>query len=203
MRYGLLLQLPLSKVLADINSVLLPMKEPSMFATLAALRFDDSKQLEYLSAGHCPLLHYRRRSGDVVRHSMSQFPLGLFVSTRYASLRIPYEGGDIFVLVTDGLLETGEDQDADCGLERLSETVRRLSDQPVAEIVEAIYGHARQDGPQQDDQTILLVRINEDLESQNRDAQPDQCPKLQDASRALEAKWQNLLGDLATELARD
>src|SRR5713226_3535478 len=82
-RYGLLLGQPLAKLLDDINFVLPGIKEPNMFATLAALRFDSSNEVEYISAGHIPLLHYRRRNGDVVRYSMSQFPLGLFAGAGY------------------------------------------------------------------------------------------------------------------------
>jgi serine phosphatase RsbU (regulator of sigma subunit) len=53
-RYGLLLGQPLTKLLEGINHVLPGVKEPHMFATLAALRFDRTNQVEYVSAGHVP-----------------------------------------------------------------------------------------------------------------------------------------------------
>src|SRR5450631_994462 len=39
-RYGLLLRRPLSSLFSDLNRLLPQVKEASMFATLAALRFD-------------------------------------------------------------------------------------------------------------------------------------------------------------------
>src|ERR1700761_7448446 len=41
-RYGLLLEQPLAKLLDDLNSVLRAIKEPAMYLTIAALRFDGS-----------------------------------------------------------------------------------------------------------------------------------------------------------------
>ncbi len=48
MRYGLLLRQPLTRLLADINSVLGTLKEPNMYLTLAVLRFDGSQEVEYI-----------------------------------------------------------------------------------------------------------------------------------------------------------
>jgi phosphoserine phosphatase RsbU/P len=76
MRYGLLLRQSLPALLESMNRVLPAVKESSMYATLAALRFDGAGKAEYVSAGHPPLLHYRRRQKDVVRCRMAQFPLG-------------------------------------------------------------------------------------------------------------------------------
>ena len=166
-----------------------------MFATLAALRFDGSNEVEYISAGHVPLLHYRRRNGDVVRYSMSQFPLGLFAGPGYVSRRIRYEAGDIFALVTDGVVEAGEDQDADLGFERLAQILRDFPERPLPEITAAVHAEVNRRGIQQDDQTVLLVRAAEHVA-------PDQPHEGADGSEALEARWRKLLDDLASELAR-
>jgi serine phosphatase RsbU (regulator of sigma subunit) len=196
-RYGLLLGQPLAKLLNDINLVLPALKDSNMFATLAALRFDDSNQVEYLSAGHVPLLHYRRRYGDVVRHSMSQFPLGLFTNAAYASRRIPYEAGDVFALITDGVVEAGEDRDADSGLEQLARILRDSPAHPLSEIVEAMHAEAQRHGPQPDDQTVLLIRAMTESGADARDLAPGP------SSDALEVKWRKLLDELAEELAQD
>jgi serine phosphatase RsbU (regulator of sigma subunit) len=204
MRYGLLLHRPIAKLLDDVNLVLPSVKEPNMFATLAVLRFDASNEVEYISAGHVPLLHYRRRSGDVVRYAMPQFPLGMFAAAGYAPRRIRYQAGDILVLVTDGVVEVGEERDAAFGFEWLSQIVRNLAQRPLSEIVEGINGELRRYGMQQDDRTVLLVRTVEG----NDDADPNISPTRRqndgdDAPEALEAKWRKLFDDLTTELARD
>lgn len=158
MRFGLDLGQSLPQLLDRVNGILPGIKEPSMFATLAALRFDESPEVEYVSAGHLPLLHYRRRTGRVVRYSMDQFPLGLLDGEGYVSRRIHYDAGDIFVLVTDGIVEAGEDRDASSGLDRLEQILCDHSEFPLSEIFEAIQMDARFQGIQHDDQTVLLLR---------------------------------------------
>jgi serine phosphatase RsbU (regulator of sigma subunit) len=214
-RYGLLLRQPVAKVLQDLNRVLPSIKEPHMFATLAALRFDRSNvagnvvehlaenEVEYVSAGHVPLLHYRRRSRDVVRYCTPQFPLGLFAGADYVSRRIRYEAGDIFALVTDGVVEVGEDRDADLGFERLAQILLQLPERPLSEIVEAIFTDLKQHEIQQDDQTVLLVRAVAEHDAHQHDSAPTHQNQRADSPEPLEARWRKLLDDLAAELARN
>lgn len=160
-RYGLHLGNCLPHLLDDINSVLPAVKQSNMFATFAALRFDGSSEVEYISAGHVPLLHYRQRFHDVVRHSMPQFPLGLFESDGYVSSRIRYEAGDIFGLVTDGVVEAGIGWDAEFGLEGVAQSLCDIAGRPLAEALDrvqaAVTGHTGH-GMAHDDRTVLLVR---------------------------------------------
>jgi len=204
MRYGLLLGQPLTKLLDDLNCVLPGVKQPNMFATLAALRFDGSSHLEYISAGHVPLLHYRQRTGEVVRHSMSQFPLGLLAGEGYVSRHVRYEAGDIFALVTDGVVEVGEEQDADLGCERLAQMLCDLAERPLSDIAEGMHTEVRRHGTQRDDQTILLVRAVAEGVAQNDAGRQDLVPNQPEArAEALETRWRMLLDDLAAELASD
>jgi serine phosphatase RsbU (regulator of sigma subunit) len=193
-RFGLLLEQPLPKLLEAINAILPALKEPSMFATLGALAFDGSNFAEYISAGHPPLLHYRRRAGDVIRHSISQFPLGLFPNTVYRSRRIRYDPGDVFALITDGMVETGEDPDPDLALDRLSRTLCDHPDAPLQEILDAAFAQAALDGAPRDDRSLLLVRM---AASPAASCQPP-LP-LEDQ----EARWRHFLDELEDELAHE
>ncbi len=202
-RYGLLLGQSLAKLLDGINSVLPSVKEPNMFATLAALRFDSSNAFDYISAGHVPLLHYRRRRRDVVRYSMSQFPLGLFPAATYLSRRIRYEPGDIFALVTDGIVELAEDQDADLGLDLLTRTFLSLPHRPLPDIVAAILAEVDRHGAPQDDQSVLLVRAVAENDAGHHNTVKESPDAGVDDPQSGEARWSKLLEDLAEELARE
>jgi serine phosphatase RsbU (regulator of sigma subunit) len=203
-RYGLLLGRPIAKILDDLNLVLPSVKTPNMFATLAALRFDGPNEVEYISAGHVPLLHYRRRSGDVVHHAMCQFPLGLFAAAGYAPQRIRYDAGDLFVLVTDGVVEAGDERDAADGFERLSQIVSDLADRALPEIAAAVNTEVARHGAQEDDRTVLLIRAV----AGNDASDPETAPIPSqgdgtDAPEALEARWRKLLDELTAELECD
>jgi phosphoserine phosphatase RsbU/P len=125
-----------------------------MYATLAMLYVDGSTQAEYALAGHVPILHYRHCSRDTDRLSMEQFPLGLIPGGR-----VSYSPGDMFLLLTDGITEVVNEQDEEFGLARLEQLLSKLAAQPLSQIWELVMGEVKQYGEQQDDQSLLPLRV--------------------------------------------
>jgi sigma-B regulation protein RsbU (phosphoserine phosphatase) len=150
-------QMPVT-ALESVDRVLPDLKEPEMFATLALLRFDGPSEAEYALAGHPPILHYRHDRQDTARLSMEQLPLGLFPGGSYASQRVIYSPRDLFLMVTDGITEVANARDEEFGLDRLQELLTRHSTKALPEIWDLIMREVRQHGPQQDDQSLLLLR---------------------------------------------
>jgi sigma-B regulation protein RsbU (phosphoserine phosphatase) len=148
-------------LLESADRVLPSVKEADMYATLAMLYFDASTQAEYAVAGHLPILHYRYRGGDTARLSMEQFPLGLIPGGRYESQRVSYSPGDMFLLLTDGITEVVNERDEEFGLARLEQLLSKLAAQPLSQIWELVMGEVRQHGAQQDDQSLLLLRVRQ------------------------------------------
>lgn len=158
-RQGLRFGQSLPALLDGLNRVLPAVKEPQMYVTLAALQFDSPADVRYIVAGHPPLLHYRHSKQDVIRCGMEQFPLGLFPDVAYASNRVCCGPGDIFALVTDGLTEVACARGEEFGLTRVEELLRQNAARPLPEIFEAVLAAVALHGAQQDDQTLLLVRV--------------------------------------------
>ncbi|MFZ0734349.1 MAG: PP2C family protein-serine/threonine phosphatase [Candidatus Sulfotelmatobacter sp.] len=146
-------------LLESADRVLPAVKEPDMYATLAMLYFDGSTQAEYALAGHVPILHYRHCSRDTARLSMEQFPLGLIPGGRYASQRVSYSPRDLFLLLTDGITEVVNERDEEFGLARVEQLLSQHEDQPLSQIWETIMGEVKRHGVQQDDQSLLLLRV--------------------------------------------
>jgi len=127
----------------------------------AAIYRPDNRELRYLSAGHPPLLH--RRGDDVtLLGEGDQIPLGVLRDYEYRNNEVTAQAGDIFVLYTDGLIETRDEQGRDFGLERLRELVAQAPDDSAQAlcniVVQAIQAH--QGGPLgSDDQTLLVLRL--------------------------------------------
>jgi hypothetical protein len=145
--------------LESVDRVLADLKEREMFATLVLLRFDGSGEAEYALAGHPPILHYRHGSKDTARLSMEQLPLGLIPGGSYASKRVIFSPRDLFLMVTDGITEVANAKDEEFGLTRLQELLTRHATRALPEIWELIIREARQYGLQQDDQSLLLLRV--------------------------------------------
>lgn len=146
-------------LLESADRVLPAVKTADMYATLALLRFDGSAQAEYALAGHLPILHYQHQSGDTVRLSMEQFPLGLIPGGHYASQRVGYSSLDVFLLLTDGVTEVVNERDEEFGLARLERLLREHAAEPLSQIWALVMGEVRQHGAQQDDQSLLLLRV--------------------------------------------
>ena len=151
-------QIPVA-ALESVDRVLPDLKEPEMYATLALLRFDGSREAEYAVAGHPPILHYRHGSRDTARLSMEQLPLGLIPGGSYASKRAFYSPRDLFLMLTDGITEVANARDEEFGLTRLQELLTQHATRALPELWDLIMREVRQYGRQQDDQSLLLLRV--------------------------------------------
>jgi Stage II sporulation protein E (SpoIIE) len=151
-------QMPVA-ALESVDRVLADLKKREMFATLALLRFDGSSEAEYALAGHPPILHYRHGCRDTALLSMEQIPLGLIPGGSYASKSVIYSPRDLFLMVTDGITEVANVRDEEFGLIRLQELLTQHAARALPEILDLIMREVRQYGPQQDDQSLLLLRV--------------------------------------------
>src|ERR1700731_2396063 len=146
-RQGLLMRFSMPALLDSVNSVLPSVKEPDMFVTFAALRFDTSDIAEFTLAGHPPLLHFSQSAQSVSCRSMIQYPLGLMSEGGYVSECVHFGPGDIFALVTDGLIETLNQKDEEFGIQRLKDLILQNAAPPLPEIFDALIAAVSAFGP--------------------------------------------------------
>jgi len=148
-------------LLASLNRVLPAVKEPHMYATLALLSFDPaSREVEYALAGHLPILHYRASNGVIDRLTSEEFPLGMFADIAFTSRRVPYSRGDIFVLFSDGVVETENEFAEQFGLDRLCDRMRAVISQNPDDLVQELLSVASTGfGRSDDDRSLLVVKI--------------------------------------------
>ena len=166
MRQAWLAQLPLPTLLESVNAVLPAVKEPQMYATLAALRFDTPSHVEFALAGHPAILHYRRNSQDITHRTMEQFPLGLMPNPGYVSAQVSCDPGDLFVVVSDGLIETANANEEEFGLARLEQLIVSHAAEGLPEIYDDLMHAVSNFGEQRDDRTVLIVRMREKTQDQ-------------------------------------
>jgi len=90
---------------------------------------------------------------------MEQLPLGLMPGGRYSSRRVAYSGRDVFLMLTDGISEVPNANDEEFGLDHLEQLLSQHAAQPLAQVWDVIMREVKQHGAQQDDQTLLLIRV--------------------------------------------
>ncbi len=82
-----------------------------------------------------------------------------FSDQRYASRALDLEEGDLLVILTDGLFEVMDSKDRELGFDEIVATVERHADQPLEGIHDRVLEQVRRYGRQEDDQSLLLVRV--------------------------------------------
>jgi len=146
-----------------LNRILPGVKESHMYATCAAFhlkRRDDGRcDITYALAGHPPMLHLS--ASGVIKPQLSdeQFPLGLLPFAGYQTRSVTTAPGDLLIAATDGILETAGKNGIDfgaAGLERLAAANANL---PLPALAQKIFAAAANIGPQEDDRTLLLLRV--------------------------------------------
>lgn len=144
-------------LLERLNSVLYPIMKPEMFVTFAYLAWD-GERLEYSTAGHPPILHYHAATREISEVACSNLPVGMFDRQQFGCGSVQGSPDDVFLLLTDGLLEVANARDEELGLAGVKAVMAAHAGGPPAETLQAVLDAARSHGPATDDQSLLLVR---------------------------------------------
>ena len=146
----------LGAMLSAVNDALVELGRSNRFVTMAALWLPDDGPAEVALAGHLPLL--RVREGRCERVENQHLPLGVRAGERYASRTLDALPGDLFVLLTDGVVEVEDRAGRELGLDAIERTLMAHAAAPLASIYEAVMAQVRGHGRQVDDVTVLLAR---------------------------------------------
>ncbi len=151
--------LPLDRMVEDANRIFCESTLAGQFATLVIGRAAHDGSVEFVSAGHLPVLHLH---GDgATPKDSTGVPLGMFSNTRFPVHRLTLAHGDSLFLYTDGLTDARNHADAEYGLPRIrSLAACHARTHPAGLISECLSDLLafRGDSKQTDDLTLLAVR---------------------------------------------
>jgi len=157
-RSQLMLVMDPQALLTNLNQVIFDLKQSNMFITCACLAYPGDHLLEFVLAGHLPILHYRHADKTIDELPSAHVPIGILERQNYRTVTVRFDPGDIFALATDGLTEVFDRHDTEFGIERLKNVVASHATRPLSEAFQAVVAEVRRHGPQTDDQSLLLVR---------------------------------------------
>jgi len=157
----------LDALASRLNAVLCDLTRPEMFVTMACLRVrrngprEPISTVDCLLAGHPPMLHWSARNRRCSWIENDSLPLGIEPVATFANVSVPIEPGDTIMLFTDGLNETIGKDGKQLGLEPLAQIFTRAATNPtsVQALHATILSAVRDFGPQNDDRSLVLVRI--------------------------------------------
>ena len=151
--------LPLGRMVEDANRIFCESTLAGQFATLVVGRAARDGLVEFVSAGHLPVLHMH--GGGATQKDSTGVPLGMFCNTRFPVHRLTLARGDTLFLYTDGLTEARNHAGAEYGLHRIRTlAARHTGIEPARLISECLQDllSFREGLKQTDDLTLLAVR---------------------------------------------
>ena len=154
--------LPLDRMVEDANRIFCESTLAGQFATLVVGRAARDGSVEFVSAGHLPLLHIH--GNGATPEDSTGVPLGMFCNTRFPIHRLTLAHGDTLFLYTDGLTEARNRAGAEYGLPRVRTlAARHTGIEPAGLISECLedlmsFGEGVK---QTDDLTLLAVQRTE------------------------------------------
>ena len=151
--------LPLDRMVEDANRIFCESTLAGQFATLVVGRAARDGSVEFVSAGHLPVLHLHCDGASA--KEATGVPLGMFCGTRFPVHRLMLAERDTLLLYTDGLTESRNGDGAEYGLRR----IHALADQhrciEAQELISKCLDDLASFGDglkQTDDLTLLAVR---------------------------------------------
>jgi len=151
--------LPLDRMVQDANRIFCESTLAGQFATLVVGRAAHDGLVEFVSAGHLPVLHIHC-DGATPKDSTG-IPLGMFCDARFPVHRLTLAQGDSLFLYTDGLTESRNRAGAEYGLHRIRMLAARHAAKEAAGLISECIADLLSfaEGLKQfDDLTLLAVR---------------------------------------------
>jgi sigma-B regulation protein RsbU (phosphoserine phosphatase) len=148
----------LDSIVNNLNKVLLEQRKKGMFITFGGLRFLNDDRLEILLAGHPPIIKIDRHGHLAELKITTQLPLLTLRDSVYESMTFTTKTGDLFIIYSDGIIETTDKKGKEFGFDRLQQLLLENFSFPTHEISERIYKELNAYGASHDDQSLLVIR---------------------------------------------
>lgn len=154
-----------SKAAARVNGLLCNDLPSDRFVTVFYGVLDiRGGRINYISAGHGPMLHLCAATGQVAPLESTGLPMGVMDEAPMpCGPLIELAPGDIFVVLTDGFMEWANPRGEQYGEERIADLLRRHRQETPERIIELLCADVRAFGEgtaQQDDLTAVVVKRN-------------------------------------------
>lgn len=148
---------------ATCTATMKQMKLPNLFMGLILLQ-QQKENWSVISAGMPPVYVYREKSREVEVFTQKTPPLGAFSKYSYTPRSIRLQKGDVVLLFSDGLPELFNDREEMFGYESVKDCFAKaaaagLSPDHIIDALREAGGKWKQDRPQDDDITFVVLKI--------------------------------------------
>ena len=150
-----------AQMLSAINLSLNERRIEAQYVSLVYAVWDDSaRAITVANSGIPRPVFCRNRNID--RIESTGLPLGLFEDADYDEVTVNAQSGDVFVFMSDGIVDATSPSGEQFGRKRLEETVQQNCGKSAAELVQSIFDAVNMHRQAQaifDDETVLAVKV--------------------------------------------
>lgn len=142
-----------------LNDFMLRTFEGKKYATAILLRISSAGEIDYVNAGHPPLIRLSEKA--VVHLESTSPPLGLLADVVFKERSLAIDAGDVFCMFTDGYTETFNMEEEEFGVARLSDALNSSRTSGLSDLyhsVEAELVRFQGTAVTPDDRTMILLR---------------------------------------------
>ncbi|MDY7030223.1 MAG: PP2C family protein-serine/threonine phosphatase, partial [Spirochaetota bacterium] len=118
----------------------------------------------YSNAAHPPLLLYKSSEDQFLEVDTPGLPIGIEQKEQYHLKRFRADKGDILIMFTDGITETRSPDGREYTNELLKKNIRKAkskSAHAISKMVETEIDRFKENADQHDDQTLVLLKIDD------------------------------------------
>ena len=150
-----------AQMLAAINLSLNERRIEAQYVTLAYAVWDDEGRVMTVANSGVPQPIFCRK-GKIENIESAGLPLGLFEEASYDEVTLNAESGDLFVIVSDGIVDSVSPANEQFGRRRLEELVQKSWQYGAKKVVDTIFEAVNAHRQMQaifDDETVLAVKV--------------------------------------------
>ena len=115
--------LPLQRMVEAANRIFSESTLAGQFATLVVGRAREDGIVEFVSAGHLPVLHLGRN--EAKSEGATGVPLGMFTNSHFPVHQLSLRSGEALLIYSDGLTEACNAVSEEYGINRIKEAAQR------------------------------------------------------------------------------
>jgi sigma-B regulation protein RsbU (phosphoserine phosphatase) len=150
-----------AELLSSVNRSLNQRRLDANYVVLCCALWDDETRIMRVANSGLPRPIYCR-NGHAHMIESAGLPLGMFADAAYDEVTIHASPGDVFVFLSDGLIDAGNPRDEQFGRARVERVIAHHSGQSASEIVEALFAATQEFAagtPVFDDQTVVVLKV--------------------------------------------
>jgi sigma-B regulation protein RsbU (phosphoserine phosphatase) len=152
---------PPAQMLTSVNRALNQRRLEANYVVLCCALWDDDRKIMRVANSGLPRPIYLRQ-GHAQMIEAAGLPLGLFEDAAYDEITIHASPGDVFVFLTDGIIDAGNQRDQQFGRARVEHLVAQHGGNSAQEIVDAIFTAVDEFSAGTevfDDQTVVVLKV--------------------------------------------